>query len=320
MRSFMVAFGGLLLVASPLAAQPADLAQRKLVFDDEFNGTVFDSSKWTGFSTSQSHCGRGNPTNQQIGYALDQNAVVSGGILSLTAKRESLTTCGRTWPWTNARLQGGPSMQYAYIEVRSKPPAANGFRSAFWTWVYPGRESIGDQERDPYEQYSSSEQWVHFGGGNGGQGLAWDASDPQNTNPGPFNPTAGFHRYGADIRPDGTVFYVDGVEKFRSPPASNPLQAWNIIIDLAVCDNQCGGPPPTGVNTAVHQIDYVRAWSNDANLPAVTPQPGYDGPGSTGGGGGPPDTTALNCTTAAPCSGKFSTDVTVRPDGTFTAK
>lgn len=316
-KRWMIA--ALAVAASTAAAAGPDLTGRKLVFDDEFNGTSVDWTRWRGDSSSQGYCGRGNPTNQQIGYALDARSTVSGGFLSLNALRGSVTQCGRTWPWTNARLQGGPSMREGYIEVRAKPPKEDGFRSSFWTWVYPGRESLGTQERDPYEQYSSSQQWVHFGGGEGGEGLPWQADNPQNTNPGPFDPTAGFHVYGADIKLDGTDFYVDGVLKFHSPPGSNPLVAWNIIVDIAVCDSNCGGPPPTGVNSAAHVIDYVRAWSSDAGLPAVTPEPGYDGP-PVGGGGGGGSTTGLVCTVTAPCSGSFATEVKVNRDGTFVAQ
>jgi len=63
-----------------------------------------------------------------------------------------------------------------------------------------------------------------------------------------------FHTYGADIRPDGVVFYVDGHAVYRAPGTSTGLT--NIIISNFVYDKI----PPAPGTIGVMRVDYVRAW------------------------------------------------------------
>jgi len=250
-----------------------DLTGRKLVFDEEFNGTAVDWTKWAGHSNSQGDCERGNKSNEQLGYALDANAAVAGGFLTITAKKLNFTSpcSGTVYNWTNARLQSSPSFafQYGYIEERAKFPPEKGFRVAFWTWQPPGYPGPGTQEVDPYEYYSDNKTKLHLGGG---PGIPSDAGSFVYTLP--FDPTTDFHTYGADVQPTKTDFYVDGKLIFTSKPRDNTTKA-NIITDMAVYSTV---PPDASTTNATKTVDYIRAWSKDPNLPAVQPQPGYDGP------------------------------------------
>ncbi|SMH47428.1 carbohydrate-binding domain-containing protein [Azospirillum agricola] len=241
----------------------------KLVFDDEFNGTKVDTTKWTDSSSAEADGGHGNLGNRQLEWNQMKNATVSDGILSLTAKRESYTSASGThYDWTSGLLTTSPSFtfQYGYIEERAKMPAEKGFWPAFWTWQAPGVNSW--QETDAYEYYSDNKSKIYLTShaGSGG-GSIHDL---------PFDPTTDFHTYGVDIRPTGTTWYIDGVKVASA--SGSPSAPTNIITNLAVFKDI---QPAASTMSATKQVDYVRAYSYDAGAKAVTPQEGYDGPGAT---------------------------------------
>jgi beta-glucanase (GH16 family) len=240
----------------------------KLVFDDEFNGTSVDRSKWSDTSSAEADGGHGNLGNQQLEWNSFNNMSVSNGILSITAERESYTSAsGKHYNWTSGLLTSSPSFsfQYGYIEERAKLPAEKGFWPAFWTWQVPGGNSW--QETDVYEYYSDNHNRLyltsHVGAGGG------TIYTP------PFDPSAGFHTYGVDIQPTGTTWYIDGVKVgYTAGTHSAPT---NLITNLAVYSQI---QPASTTNSATKSVDYIRVYSHDPNVKAVAPQADFDGPGA----------------------------------------
>ena len=74
---------------------------------------------------------------------------------------------------------------------------------------------------------------------------------------------AGFHTIGAEWSPDGTVWYVDGVERARIADGAAGLATqgpFYALLDLQV--GLSGAVQPSAVTPfpATQLVDYVRIW------------------------------------------------------------
>lgn len=220
----------------------------RLVFNDEFEGNVLDRTKWTDKSSAASDDGHGNHGNKQLEWNQAANCKVSGGELTMTARRERIMSgSGAQYDWTSCLLSSGPSFsfRYGYVEERAIVPSAVGFWPAFWTWQASG---INRQiETDIYEIYTSDAPDLHLTQHSGDKGhCRWRA---------PFDPSADWHTYGAAIESTGTTWYVDGVKVCHTIETSDGDT--NIISNLAV---SAANPPAYGIVIGVKRVDYVRAW------------------------------------------------------------
>ena len=110
-----------LVVAS---AGPARSAGWELVFSDEFNGDKLDRTKWaTRYIYNNETMDRFNDEKQRY----RDNHVVSGGVLSLTAKKnEGADT------FDSAMIRSHQTFYYGYYEARVFLPNARGSWPAFW--------------------------------------------------------------------------------------------------------------------------------------------------------------------------------------------
>ena len=219
----------------------------KYTFGDEFSGPVAWGTKWSDSSSAEADNGHGNLGNQQLEWNHRANCSTANGVLSLTAKPDSITSpSGTHYNWSSCLLSSSPSyaFRFGYIEIRAQLPGPKGFWPAFWTWQAAGNNQW--TETDVFEFYSDNHSRLYLTQHSGaGGGYAYNS---------PFDPTTGFHTYGADIRPDGTRFYVDGKLVYTAPGVSTGLT--NIIIDNFVYSKI----PPAPGTTGVMKVDYVRAW------------------------------------------------------------
>ena len=221
----------------------------RLVFSDEFSGDSVDWSKWADHSSAEADGGHGNKGNQQLEWNQGKNCSVADGLLTITAKPDDITSpSGQRYDWSSCLLTTSPSyaFRYGYIEIRAKFPSVKGFWPAFWTWQAKGNNQ--PTETDVYEFYSDdlTRLYLTQRAGSGGGCILTDLG---------FNPTQGFHTYGADIKPSGgTDFYVDGVKVCNA--SGTHTGPTNIIIDMFVYAEV----PPDPGSVATKQVDYVRAW------------------------------------------------------------
>jgi beta-glucanase (GH16 family) len=218
------------------------------VFADEFAGGALDTAKWADQSTAESDDGHGNLPNRQLEWNQAGNCVVTGGQLAMTARRAAFVArSGARYAWTSCLLSTTSSFafRYGFIEERAILPWQAGFWPAFWTWQPPGIDR--QIETDVYELHTRDPRELlltqHSGSGGGCQ---W--------RPG-FDPTTGWHTYGAAIEPTGTTWYVDGTPVCRTAATSDG--AATLVTNLAVDGN---APPARSTRTAVKLVDYVRAW------------------------------------------------------------
>lgn len=136
------------LLAAPAASSNAQTASSwSLVWQDEFNGSELDRSKWT----VETDCWGGGNEERQCYVDRPENLQVRDGRLSIIARRE--TTTGPALPphleaqqpeaqrgrlatkeYSSARLnsKGKGDWLYGRIEVRAKAPQGQGTWSAVW--------------------------------------------------------------------------------------------------------------------------------------------------------------------------------------------
>ncbi|MCA1553296.1 MAG: glycoside hydrolase family 16 protein, partial [Chloroflexi bacterium] len=134
-----------------------------LLFDDEFNGTVLDSSKWV--TCYWFGCSGFSDTGELETYSAS-HVTVGGGFLHLVATKENgkyvsgLVTSGRTGSSGPLRFQ----YQYGYAEARIKLPKGRGLWSGWWQTVQVGDtpSPLGEIDviehfgKDPFTVYMTS--------------------------------------------------------------------------------------------------------------------------------------------------------------------
>jgi beta-glucanase (GH16 family) len=118
-------------LSAALSAKPP--AGYDLVWSDEFNSTMLDTSNWNCVT------GVGDPvgwSSKIWQYYTDKNITVSNGACTIEARKE--TTSG---PWSSAGSYTSGRMnsynkrafKYGYFEVRLKAPKGDGIWPSFWT-------------------------------------------------------------------------------------------------------------------------------------------------------------------------------------------
>lgn len=222
-----------------------DLSHATLIFSDEFNGTSLDTAKWN--ATSYNLPGAENAYNPAM-------VSVDGGNLILQLQHI---------PWLGQPYSGGQVDTdhkflpiYGYFEARVKPPRGTGFHSSWWLWpdnnIWPPELDIVEFRGGQPNRAHITHHW-------------FDATRPNNDGYGKTvfegpDFTADFHVFGLEWGPEVLIWYIDGVERFRSTDHV-PTQAFRLQLDLAL-GGWAGWPPDeTTVFPAYFLVDYVRVFS-----------------------------------------------------------
>ena len=123
--------GVLLAVATAVHATTlfAAALDYQVVWSDEFDGVAVDPAKWV-FQIADgcpALCGWGN---NELEYYRSENAIVSGGLLTLTAREEMFG--GRDYTSARMRTINLGDWLYGRLEMRAKMPIGQGIWPAFW--------------------------------------------------------------------------------------------------------------------------------------------------------------------------------------------
>jgi len=233
---------------APAGNPPPWFGRGVKVFDDEFNGTTLDTSRWTSCYPWGDCTNRGN---NELQWYTPQNVRVGGGEADLTAVHQGLVTPLGHFDFTSGLIQtsGHFSFTYGYSEIRAWLPAGKGFWPAFWllpsdlSWPpeIDAMEAAGSRP-------SSVSMTVHFG-----------ASQQDGTDFNGPDYTAGWHTFGVDWEPDHLTWYIDGVARKSVRITSEiPTKPMYLIVNLAIDGND----PPNLMTPfpSSLRIDYVRVW------------------------------------------------------------
>ena len=236
-------------------------------FDDEFNGTSLDTSKWVPQLTADS----GYINGGSACYVDNSGTVsVSGGYLDLSARKVAPFTCAYPGGSFTTSYEAGMvstyglfDQTYGAFEASAKlPPATvNGLQETLW--LYPQKLTYGawpaSGEIDFAEFYSeypgNDVPYIHY---------ASSSSDPNVTaydciiNPDTFN------TYGVDWTPTSITILYNGQPCLVDYPStgSKPFnEPFFIALTQALGVGTNAFSPSSTPLPATTQVDWVRAWA-----------------------------------------------------------
>jgi beta-glucanase (GH16 family) len=251
-------------------AEPIDVPDYQLAWEDEFDGTALDTTKWSAVQ-------HGFVQNGELQFYTNrpENVSVSGGYLWLTAIRETYTGTGpgmngqtKTSEFTSGKIEslGKAEFQYGKIEARLRMPRNPGTCPAFWmlgrNLFEPGVGWPTCGEIDIME-HAHVEDWIgaaiHTGTYNHTIGTQRTGTIPIT------DYDTAFHVYGVEWTPeklafslDGRVFFTVTKSTLGSSQSEWPFdQPFWLILNLAV-GGAWGGDPSGGTYPSTMQVDWVR--------------------------------------------------------------
>jgi beta-glucanase (GH16 family) len=236
-----------------------------VAWGDEFSTDgAPDPTKWT-YDTGGSGWG-----NHELEYYTNttNNASITNGILSITAKKESMGGMNYT---SSRMVSKTPSdMLYGRIEVKAKLPSGKGTWPAIWmlpndyaygNWPNSGEVDIMEMVGyDPNNVHFSIHDQTNFG-----------SNSKSGTMMIPTASTA-FHLYRADWTPDGIKGYYDDVlvYSFKNDGAGSATwpfdKPFHILLNLAIGGDWGGAQ---GVDDTIFpttmQVEYVHYFKMITN-------------------------------------------------------
>jgi beta-glucanase (GH16 family) len=242
--------------------QPAKVYgfESAVAWSDEFdtNGAP-DPTKWT-YDVGGSGWG-----NNELEYYTNttNNAVIKDGILTITAKKESMGGMN----YTSSRMvsKNGSDMLYGRIEVKAKIPAGRGTWPAIWMlpndYAYGAWPNSG--EIDIMEHVGYDPNNVHFSVHN----QLYNAGNSKTSTLNIPTAFSEFHVYRADWTPTAVKGYYDDKLIFTYANDGKGSSGWpydkpfHLLLNLAIGGNWGGiqGVDDTIFPVAM-QVDYVRFY------------------------------------------------------------
>lgn len=232
----------------------------KIVWQDEFNGTEVDSTKWN-YEVN----GDGGGNNELQYYTNSKNNVfVKNGYLVLRAKEQNYRGKAYTSGRLNSKKKG--DWTYCRVDVRAVCPVQQGMWPAIWMlptdYVYGGwpqsgeidiMESIG---HEPSSVYGT----IHYGD-------PW----PNNKNTGKVAKVKGelddeFHVFSVEWEENEIRWFIDdSLYSTKTPKDTDPKkwpfdQRFHMILNVAVGGNWPGPPDETTQFPKYMAVDYVRVY------------------------------------------------------------
>jgi beta-glucanase (GH16 family) len=244
----------------------------RLVWSDEFDvAGLPDSTKW-GYDIDRNAAGWYNNELQYYGNARPENSRVANGILSITARREDLSTAGLPdWGgqrYSSARLltRGKASWTYGFLEARAKLPCGVGTWPAIWMLSAPPQaEWPDDGEIDIMEHVGFDPGVVHATAHTGAfNHVRGNQRTATTTIP---DVCTAFHRYQMRWTANRITVGVDDHDYYQysndgSGNAEWPFESPQFLLLNIAVGGDWGGQ--MGVNDAIFpvtmEVDYVRVY------------------------------------------------------------
>jgi beta-glucanase (GH16 family) len=261
---------------------PAPSGAWTCTFDDEFNGTSLDTTKWSPQLTQFS--GYTTGTTKPCYVNTPQTISESGGTLNVSVIRlPRMTYCkGLDYFGSTTRYEAGMitsyklfSQRYGYFEMRAQTPSTTLSGLQETLWLYPSDETLYGKwpdsgEIDFAEFYSdlASKDYpiLHFPGATHDPNASVVPNGCAATN---ATPGDGFNTYGVLWTPTAISTYFNGVRCFTDSYGSyvtNPDTApepfnqpffLNVTAALGMGLNAVNRHTPMPATT---RIDWVRVW------------------------------------------------------------
>lgn len=243
---------------SPCSANPPEpLAGWVKTFEDNFDGTSLDTTKWnTGY-------GWGREMNWSGEYSAPENVSVGDGVctLKLENRKHPSSSAGHDFTSGGINTKNKFTPQFGYFEARIKMAKGKGFLNAFWgkrndeSW--PPEIDITEVKGN---EINKSYTTVHYSPNNSSKGKASTTADSADL-------SADYHIYGCEWTPTETVYYLDGVECYRTSAGASELAAsgkpfyWMLNVHIGNdAGDWAGTPDSTTPWPSYMKIDWVRGY------------------------------------------------------------
>jgi beta-glucanase (GH16 family) len=216
----------------------------KLILQEEFMGSNKDLDKTWEFQNG--------PSGHILCSRWRENAVVSDGILTLTAKKEKRG--GQDW--TAASMWTKRKFKYGYFECRYKYAKADGTNNSFWLMTRgipknaPGRFEIDINEGHyPNEVNMNIHNW---------SGTHWAKSKHMKVEG--ANLADEFHTYGLEWNKDELIWYFEGKEIRRE---NNTICHGESPVWLSLAIIKWAGAVTDDIDGKSMDVDYVRVFQKE---------------------------------------------------------
>lgn len=258
----VVAFCAWISSVSIHAAPPSG-AGWNLAWNDEFNGTSLDTSKWNHWLAGPRRDAVNSPSAVSV----------ADGILTI-----STYTSGGTHYTGMIATHNTYLYTYGYIEARINYDSTPGMWSAFWmqspTMGNPiGSPNSAGTEIDICEHRKVDGSGVNRDGNIGGV-IHWDgygtAHRSHGYDSGNLGLGNGYHIYGMEWTPTQQKFYINGILRWtiNNNPANSPVSQRSefIVLSSEVLDGGWSSTVPAGgygtlaTTTTKMEVDYVRVY------------------------------------------------------------
>lgn len=218
----------------------------KLVWQDEFNGTTLDLTKWEY---------RGLGTVRNLGRVAKETVSLDGkgNLVIQLLKADNEYKIGQVGTEKTYKTR------YGYFECRARMNHELGPHVAFWLQTPTMGKYIGDPVRsgteiDIFEYHRKEPTTVHHN-------LHWDGYGADHKTTGQKIPMSsietGYHTFGLLWTENEYVFYVDNKETWRTKAAVSTIEEY-IILSLELTG--WGGDPSKATLPDEVVYDYVRVY------------------------------------------------------------
>ena len=241
----------------------------ELVWEDDFNGTELDTSKWNVLMREQSKHG-------ELQYYVPDEVYVENGLLRLRSRVRNYGSMKYTSGRLDTRNKVTPV--YGRFEIRAKLPTGKGLWPAHWLYpqnrnwpmeytmleaVAAGKESLIPEERPWYSEIDIMEFLGHEPDILYGTLHYYTFDGQKKTSSGKETGVVSypddFHVYALEWEPDAIRWFIDG-RLYHSTLLGVPHTPHYLIINTAIGGSWPGNPDSTTVFPQYHDIDYVRLY------------------------------------------------------------
>ncbi len=240
-----------------------------LVWEDNFNGSRLDTSKWNVLMREHSK-------HNELQYYVPDEVYVEDGNLRIRSRVRKYGDM----EFTSGRLdtKGKFAPVYGRFEIRARLPVGQGIWPAYWLYpqnrnwqmeyvmseaVANGRESFIPEERPWYSEIDIMEFLGHEPNILYGTLHYYSFDGQKKTSSGTWRGdvdySKDYHLYALEWEPDSMRWFID--DKLIHHTASGiPHTPHYLIINTAIGGAWPGNPDSTTVFPQYHDVDYVRVY------------------------------------------------------------
>lgn len=239
--------------------------EMKLVWQDEFDGTILDSTKWEIQEGDGSEYGLWRWGNNEEQYYRKENVTVSGGVLRIKAIKESFG--GLEYTSGRVRSLNKGDFKYGKFQASIKMSNAGGLWHAFWMlpsnptqpWPISGEidvmEFVGNKTNEIFNT-------IHFADNLGNRRQIGETE--------PIVYDNNFHKYGVEWDANKITWYLDDVETFTVLRTNSQISAtwpfdseFHLLLNTAIGGNLGGNVSASALQAARYmEVDYVRVYQS----------------------------------------------------------